>query len=54
VGGVPSLGVEGVSKVKKAFQAALNVQKQRRNGQFPALIDLKNAKKRCFFLLKST
>jgi hypothetical protein len=46
VGGVPSLGVvvEEVKKVKKAFQAALNVQKRRRNGQFPALIDLKMPK----------
>jgi hypothetical protein len=49
---VPGLGVvvEGVLKVKQAFQAARNVQKRRKNGYFPALLDLKNAKNAVFYL----
>ncbi len=39
----PGCGGGGSQKSQKAFQAA-NVQKQRRNGQFPALIDLKMPK----------
>jgi hypothetical protein len=48
--GVPGPGVvvERVKEVKEAFQAAWNVLKQRKNGRFPALIDLKNSENAVF------
>ncbi len=50
-GGVPGPGVavEGVKEVKYDFKATRNIQKRRKNGRFPALIDLKNAKNAVFY-----
>jgi hypothetical protein len=45
----PRVVVEGVKEVKEAFKAAGNVQKQRKNGRFSALIDLKNRENIFFF-----
>jgi hypothetical protein len=45
----PELVVEGVKEVKYDFKAARTIQRLK-NGQFPALSDLKNAKNAFFYL----
>jgi hypothetical protein len=46
----PGVVVEGIIEVILAFQAPQNIQKRRKNGWFPSLIDLKNARNAVFYL----